>query len=282
MPHHFLPGISVVVSYSPFWHLSCSPSSHGVPSTMTPLPQTLQTCSFSEGMYSPSPPHSLNCRLIFFPVKCSLPQPGPHQPCFYFDGGLLCYLCASCDRQNFDETDDSLTKHLSQQKKCCIQGTQQQRPNVITGTQIIRWIGQLHVLSLFSPMRLNKEIAVFREDSSNALFCHYWNTGHQISWSAACIVFIFPDAHTCILMESFLNKKPRNYNLEVFFLLPTVTSSLISYVYSLILVTLRIVHLILWPEVTSLNSRSPVHTLHCVASPLSQDVCALWIFLLLY
>ena len=56
--------------------------------------------------------------------------------------------------------------------------------------------------------------AISRGHSTNAHFCHQWDTGHQIDWSAARIVFPSADVHARRLVESSLINKLPNINLN--------------------------------------------------------------------
>ncbi|XP_063592242.1 uncharacterized protein LOC134769443, partial [Penaeus indicus] len=56
--------------------------------------------------------------------------------------------------------------------------------------------------------------AISRGHNNNALFCHQWDTGHQMDWSAARIVFPSADVHARRLVESSLIKLLPNFNLN--------------------------------------------------------------------
>ncbi|XP_069995021.1 uncharacterized protein [Penaeus vannamei] len=55
--------------------------------------------------------------------------------------------------------------------------------------------------------------AVSRGHSNNALFCHQWDTGHQMDWRAACIVFPSADVHARKRGSSLIKLLP-NFNLN--------------------------------------------------------------------
>nr|BAM35674.1 putative reverse transcriptase [Penaeus japonicus] len=66
---------------------------------------------------------------------------------------------------------------------------------------------------------LNKRVsqhkyAVSRGHTNNALFCHQWDTGHRIDWSAAHILFPSADVHARRLVESSLINRLPNFNLN--------------------------------------------------------------------
>ncbi|XP_069999233.1 uncharacterized protein, partial [Penaeus vannamei] len=56
--------------------------------------------------------------------------------------------------------------------------------------------------------------AVSRGHTNNALFCHQWDTGHQMDWKAARILFPSADVHARRLVESSLIKLLPNFNLN--------------------------------------------------------------------
>ncbi|XP_069973871.1 uncharacterized protein [Penaeus vannamei] len=59
--------------------------------------------------------------------------------------------------------------------------------------------------------------AISRGHNNNALFCHRWDTGHQMDWKSVRIVFPFADVHARRLVESSLIKLLPNFNLNSVF-----------------------------------------------------------------